>query len=78
VVDVDPRLLMAAELRAAGPLEKANALLSEIVHEQTGIRPVPIVELQADLEGKFADLRATLGMRPRRRKSRNLRPSVQD
>ena len=76
MVDVDPRLLMAAELRAAGLVEKANALLSEIVHEQTGMRP--IVELQADLDAKLADLRSALGMRPKRRQARNPRPTVQD
>jgi hypothetical protein len=67
---------LATELRAAGLVKKADAMLSEVVHEQTGIRPIRA--LQAGLDDNLAKLRSTLGMRPRRQKSRNPRPTVQD
>lgn len=73
---MDPRLQLAAELRAAGLCEKADALLSEVLHEQTGIRPIRA--FQSALDDNLAALHSALGMRPKRRRSQNPRPTVQE
>lgn len=72
----DPRLQLAAELRAAGLVEKADALLSEIVHEQTGLRPIG--EISTAVDDNLAKLRSVLGMKPKRRRAANPKPTVQD
>lgn len=72
----DPRLHLAAELRAAGLTEKADEILSEIVKEQTGIRPIN--EIQTDLDNTFANLREVLGIRPKRHKAANPKPTVKE
>lgn len=72
----DPRLQLAAELRAVGLLEKADALLAELVHEQTGLRPIR--EIQLDLDENIAGLRSMLGMRPKRRRAKKPKPTVQE
>lgn len=71
-MSADPRLQLAMELRAAGLTEKANELLAEIVHGQTGIRPI------SELDDTLAKLRSALGMRPRRRRAEHPKPTVQE
>ena len=72
----DRRIQLAAELRAAGLHERANKLLSEVVHERTGTRPIE--EIQADLNETATKLRSALGMRPKRRRAKNPKPTVQE
>ncbi len=71
----DPRLQMAVELRAAGLVERADALLAELVQEQTGARPFQ--EISNAVDENLAKLRSALGMKPRRRRAKNPRPTVQ-
>lgn len=71
----DPRLELALELRAAGLVERADALIAEVLRE-TGIRPVG--EVQVELDATLAGLRSALGMRQKRRRAVNPRPTVQD
>lgn len=72
----DPRIALAAELAAVGLHERANAMLAEVVHEQTGLKPTNV--LQQQLDDTLAKLRATLGMRPRRRRAKNPKPTAQN
>ena len=72
----DPRLELAAALREAGLIEKADALLSEIVHEQTGIKP--IAEISATLDDTLDKLGHILGLKPKRRRAANPKPTVKE
>ena len=72
----DPRLELAVAFREAGLIEKADALLSEIVHEQTGIKP--IAEISTALDDNLANLRCILGLKPKRRRAANPKPTVQE
>lgn len=72
----DPRLQMAAELRAAGLVEKANEILAEIVQEKPGVRPLR--ELQSKMDENLAKLRVALGKPAKRRRAKNPKPTVQD
>src|ERR1700682_702536 len=72
----DPRIQLASELRAAGLVEKADKLLTEIVHEKIGARPIG--EIQADLDDTLGKLRTALGMRPKRKRAKNPKPTVQE
>lgn len=72
----DPRLQMAVELRAAGLVERADALLAEILHEQIGVRPLDAI--QADVNSNLAKLRVALGMKPKRHRAASPKPTVQE
>jgi hypothetical protein len=62
--------------RAAGLAEKADALLREVVHDKTGTRPIE--DLRSDLDGVAAKLRSALGMRPKRKRAKNPRPTAKE